>query len=245
MIETINITNTVGEVVAQDYRAALLFEKLGVDFCCKGHRTLGEVCDLKQIDKNTLLQNLKSLASKSASSSINYQSWPIDLLADYIEKKHHRYVIETSEVLKQYLDKLCNVHGSSHPELFKIYALFSQGDENLRNHMIKEETVLFPFIRKMVKGLQEGTPLSLPLFRSVENPIAMMKDEHEQEGERFAQIAQITNHYTPPADACNTYQVTFSLLKEFEEDLHLHIHLENNILFPRAIEMEQTIHKAS
>ncbi|MDN4165012.1 iron-sulfur cluster repair di-iron protein [Cytophagales bacterium LB-30] len=237
----ISASNTIGEIVAQDYRTALLFEKLGIDFCCKGNRTIEEVCALKHLDKATLLQNLKDLATQSETGSIDYKSWPIDLLADYIEKKHHRYVLESSVVLQQYLDKICSVHGHHHPELHEVNRLFMASIIELKSHMVKEETVLFPYVRKMVRKLNESNDWSLPLFRSVENPIAMMKNEHEVEGERFQQIRALTDDYTPPQDACNTYRVTFSLLKEFEEDLHLHIHLENNILFPRAIEMEQFI----
>lgn len=153
-------------------------------------------------------------------------------------EKHHRYVEGSIPVLKQYLNKLCKVHGKQHPELFDITEHFNKTAGELSAHMKKEELVLFPWIRKMVKAEQQDKPLDRPHFGTVKNPIAMMMQDHENEGERFSQIAELSNDYTPPADACNTYRVTFSLLKEFEEDLHNHIHLENNILFPKAEALE-------
>ncbi len=131
------------------------------------------------------------------------------------------------------------MHGGRHPELAEVAQLFNQTAGELTVHMKKEEFILFPFIRKMVTQKAAGEPLSAPPFGTVQNPIAMMHQEHDAEGERFQKIASLTNNYTVPADACNTYSVTFAMLKEFENDLHLHIHLENNILFPKAIEMEK------
>jgi regulator of cell morphogenesis and NO signaling len=162
----------------------------------------------------------------------------LDLLTDYIEKKHHRYVEAQIPVLNQYLAKLCRVHGDRHPELYKIKEHFIQSAGELTMHMKKEELVLFPFIRKMVRAKHQNTPLDLPHFGTVQNPIQTMMKEHDNEGERFRQIAALSRGYAPPADACNTYRVTFSLLQEFEKDLHLHIHLENNILFPKAQALE-------
>ncbi len=154
---------------------------------------------------------------------------------------YHRYVEEKIQEIKSYLGKICKVHGNHHPELFEINELFHACAGELAMHMKKEELILFPFIRKMVKAKLQGTPLDASHFGTVENPINMMKHEHDAEGERFRKIFQLSNSYTPPQDACNTYKVTFALLKEFEEDLHLHIHLENNILFPKAVEMEKLL----
>lgn len=231
-------TTTIGEIVAEDFRTAAVFSKYGIDFCCKGHRTIEEVCEKKNIPPDQLLNILNEAMAGTNGQNIDYASWPSDLLIDYIEKKHHRYVEEKTPVLRQFLDKLCKVHGERHPELFKVNELFMLSAGDLASHMKKEELILFPFVRQMVHAKEDGRPIHAPHFSTVENPIAMMKHEHEAEGERFEQIAEITNQYTPPADACNTYRVTYAMLKEFEQDLHTHIHLENNILFPRAIAME-------
>lgn len=165
-------------------------------------------------------------------------------MADYIEKKHHRYVEEKTREITPYLDKICRVHGDRHPELFEINEHFNATAGELAAHMKKEELILFPFVRKMAKAKQENTKLEAPHFGTVENPIQMMMHEHTAEGERFRKIETLSNNYTPPEDACNTYRVTFALLKEFEADLHLHIHLENNILFPKAIELEKQLKNA-
>tara|TARA_R110001606_G_scaffold278777_2_gene427302 strand:+ start:193 stop:924 length:732 start_codon:yes stop_codon:yes gene_type:complete len=229
----------IGQFVADDFRTAAVFSKYGIDFCCKGDRTVKEVCNKKEMEVNTLLDELQNVLNSKTDQSIDYKSWPLDLLVEYIEKKHHRYVEEKIPVLRQFLDKLCSVHGERHPELFKINELFTASAGELAAHMKKEELVLFPVIKKMVNAKLENGTIQAPQFGTVQNPIAMMMQEHDNEGERFRQIAELSNNYNPPADGCNTYQVTYAMLDEFEKDLHLHIHLENNILFPEAVKLEQ------
>lgn len=231
---------TVGEIVAEDYRTAQIFKNYEIDFCCKGNRSIKEVCENKQIEPKALLDEIEKLQRQTSDDNTDYQSWPLDLLADFIQKKHHRYVDKQIPVLNGYLEKLCRVHGNRHPELFEIAEHFKACGGELTVHMKKEEFVLFPFIKKMATaGGAETIPQ--PYFGSVENPIEMMKHDHNEEGERFRRIASLSNAYTPPADACGTYKVTFALLKEFEADLHLHIHLENNILFPKSVLLEKKL----
>ncbi|MDY0077637.1 MAG: iron-sulfur cluster repair di-iron protein [Bacteroidales bacterium] len=231
----------IGELVAQDYRTATIFKKYGIDFCCLGSTRVNEACDKKGIDTSLVLNDLNSAMQTSNNGAIDYQTWPLDLLVDYIVKKHHRYVEEKSLEIKPYLDKIRKVHGGRHPELHEINEHFLAGAGMLAQHMKKEELVLFPFIRKMVAAKQNGTKLEPPHFGTIANPINNMMSEHTTEGDRFRRIEELTNGYTPPADGCNTYRVTFGLLKEFEEDLHMHIHLENNILFPKSIELEKEL----
>lgn len=231
--------NTIGSFVAQDFRTAAVFTKYNIDFCCKGNRTITEVCEKQEIDSDVLLQNVYDVLQSENGGGVDFNSWPLDLLVNYIEKTHHRYVEEKTPILIQFLDKLCKVHGASHPELFKINELFTGCAGELSQHMKKEELVLFPFVNRMVKTKDSDGILSQPSFGTVSNPIAMMMHEHDNEGERFREIANLTSNYTPPADACTTYKVTYAMLKEFEEDLHKHIHLENNILFPKAVELEK------
>ena len=237
-----NITqNTmIGELVASDYRAAEIFSKYKIDFCCQGNRTIAEACEKKKIDAGEVIRDLNSLPSGNSAQSIDFNSWPLDLLADYIEKKHHRYVVEKTAVITKYLVKVSQVHGEAHPELREIASLFFAGTPELAAHMKKEELILFPFIRKMATSGNAKAP-----FGSVESPISMMRHEHDLEGERYRRIAELSSNYTPPPEACNTYRVTYALLKEFEQDLHLHIHLENNILFPKAIEREAQLSTTS
>jgi len=234
-----NAQKHIGQFVADDYRTAAIFSKYKIDFCCNGSRTIEEACEKNGLDSNMILDELHSVLNASTNQSIDYKSWPLDLLVEYIEKKHHRYVEEKIPVLRQFLDKLCRVHGERHPELIIINELFTASSGELAAHMKKEELILFPFIKKMVKAKLENGTIQSPPFGTVENPISMMMEEHDNEGERFRQIAKLTDDYNPPADACNTYKVTFAMLDEFEKDLHLHIHLENNILFPEALKLEQ------
>lgn len=232
---------TIGEFVAKDFRTAAVFSKYGIDFCCKGNRTIEEASERKGADSATIINEIKAVLESKTDNSIDFKSWPLDLLADYIEKTHHRFVTEKTNVLLPFLDKLCKVHGPSHPELLEINTLFQGCAEDMAQHMKKEELILFPFIKKLVHVAITDEKLAQPHFGTVKNPIAMMMEEHENEGDRFRKIAELTNNYTPPSYACNTFKVTFAMLQEFEQDLHKHIHLENNILFPAAAELEKNL----
>lgn len=236
-------TRTIGSYVAEDYRAAAVFNKYGIDFCCRGGRTIEEVCTKKELNSEELTEELEKVLSQKNGQYIDFKTWPLDLLADYIEKTHHRYVEENSTVLLQFLDKLCKVHGQNNPELFEIHKLFNETAQDMAQHMKKEELILFPFIHKLMKASINGTKVETPHFGSVENPVNMMMEDHDAEGVRFRKIAKLSDNYNPPADACNTYRVTYAMLKEFEDDLHKHIHLENNILFPAAIKLEEKLNK--
>ncbi len=232
------ISKSVGEFVAEDYRTAAVFQRYGIDFCCKGGRTIDEVCEQKNIFVEELMDNLVKVSKLDDQSVTDFQSWPLDTLADYIENKHHKYILEKTPALRQYFDKLCKVHGSHHPELFEINEQFNASANELADHMQKEEIILFPYIRNMVEAQKNHDNAARPGFGTIQNPIQMMMEEHNVEGERFRKMSSLSEGYNPPADACSTYRVAYAMLKEFEDDLHLHIHLENNILFPKAIEME-------
>jgi len=229
--------NIIGKIVADDYRTAAIFQKYGIDFCCQGNRTIEEACEKRGIAPEKVWNELEAIQEDSNDNAPDYNHWELDRLADHIQEKHHGYVEAAIGQLKPYIDKICKVHGDRHPELFKVQQEFNESAGELTAHMKKEEFILFPYIKKMVKTGEKGNPH----FGTAQNPIAMMEEEHDAEGERFRKISALTNQYTPPADACNTYRVTFALLKEFEEDLHLHIHLENNILFPKAIALEKEL----
>jgi regulator of cell morphogenesis and NO signaling len=233
--------SNVGELVAVDYRAASVFESHGIDFCCNGNRTIHNVCHEKGINTSNIIKELNDALASTNAGSIDFRQWPLDLLTDYIEKKHHRYVEKQLPIIKQYLAKISSVHGGRHPELHKINEIFNVSLGEFTKHMKKEELVLFPFIKKLVKAELNHGEIGETNFGSIENPIQSMMADHNDEGERFREIAALSNNYTAPADGCNTYKVTFALLKEFEDDLHVHIHLENNILFPKSIELENKL----
>lgn len=236
---------TIGSIVAEDFRAASVFTRHGIDFCCKGGRTVEEVCRAKDLDAATLGREITEVLQHGRPTVDDPTAWTLTRLAEHIEHVHHGYVNDRTPVLLQYLAKLCKVHGAEHPELFDITREFEACAGAMAMHMNKEEQMLFPFIKRMELARREGSPVPVPHFGTLENPVNMMKHEHEEEGERFQRIAALTDRYTPPSDGCNTYRAAYALLQEFEQDLHRHIHLENNILFPKAMELERTLQHAS
>lgn len=238
-----NVKETIGSIVAEDYRTAIVFSRFKIDFCCKGARTLEEVCNLKEIDPSLLIEALWEIKNNAVQpDDADVRRWSATELGEYVEKVHHHYVRENTPILAAYLKKVAAVHGERHPELREIFTLFQESTVDLLNHMVKEETVLFPAIKRMERLVENSERPEEPFFfGTVENPIATMRHEHTTEGERFERIASLSHSYTPPADACNTYRVAFAKLQEYEADLHRHIHLENNILFHKAVELEQQL----
>lgn len=229
---------SVGSIVAQNLQIASIFDKYGIDYCCKGNRKLEDVCRLHALDPDKLEQEITNLTETTGKAGLDFNNWPIDLLADYIEKTHHRYVQKAIPDIVKKLEKINDVHGDKHQELKKVLDLFKASAIALTNHMRKEEMILFPFIRKMVaEGISSSDEISM---NSVSNPIKQMMIEHENEGERYTTIAGLTKNYSVPDDGCNTYRITMDLLHEFDSDLHQHIHLENNILFPKALKLESS-----
>jgi len=235
-----NLNLTVGEIVTKDFRTASVFSDYKIDFCCGGNKTLKEACEEKLVNIAELQDELNK-ATQSKAGGMDFNSWPLDLLVDYIEKTHHRYINEKAPLLSQYLEKIQEVHGERHSELLEIFDLFSQSATALEMHMHKEEKILFPFIRQLAEHNNSDQRTYPGHFGTVKNPIAMMMEEHTMEGERFDKISQLSGGYAVPEDACNTYRTTYAMLDEFEQDLHKHIHLENNILFPKAIELERAL----
>lgn len=236
----ISIQNkSVAELVSENINTAHVFKKHGIDFCCGGGISLDEACKKNKIKLEDLLSDLESI--DEVGRTYDYKEWNLSFLAQHIEQVHHRYVEESIPILIQYANKVANVHGASNPELIKIKELFNDVANELTPHLKKEELILFPFIYKMEKAFKNGEKIERPHFGTVENPIAMMEDEHEAAGDLFKEIAVLSNNYQVPEHACNTYKAMYHKLQEFENDLHLHIHLENNILFPKALEMEKKV----
>src|SRR5699024_1025275 len=232
---------SVGQIVAEDYRTAQVFKDHKIDFCCNGGRSIQEVAQEKGLNPQSLVEEVDAARQQNTSGAGDFESWPLDLLADYVVKTHHRYAEKQTQVLKPYLEKICKVHGGRHPELFEIKDIFEAISGEMAAHMKKEEIMLFPFIKKIVGTDDNNEKIDPSTDRTGANPVNMMKHEHDDQGDAFRKIAELTNDYTPPADACNTYKVTFGLLSDFEDDLHKHIHLENNILFPKAIALEKEL----
>lgn len=222
----------VGGIVAENFRTAKVFTEYGIDFCCKGGISVADACEKNGVNLDNVLKDLQAIADLP--EEVNYTNLKMNDLIDHIVSNHHDYVENTIPPLRAYLQKLAVVHGDRHPELHAIKDLFLEAADGLTIHMKKEELILFPYIKAMQSAKENGFQLSEPHFGHIDNPIAMMEHEHDTEGERFRQISELSDGYTTPSDGCQTYRVAFAMLKEFEEDLHTHIHLENNILFPKA-----------
>lgn len=234
---------TIGQMVANNFRSAEVFKKYKIDFCCKGNRLLTDVCEERGLDINVIEHELNDKAMiKERIDQDSIAEMEPDELADTICSTHHTYVRESVPVLLAYLTKVNKVHGNNHPELNEILMQFINCSDELMQHMVKEETILFPSIKRLAEANRTGSIINTSFFfGSLSNPINNMKDEHATEGTRVARITELTNNFTPPDDACTTYRVAYQKLDEFINDLYTHIHLENNILFPEALTLECTV----
>ncbi len=231
---------TVAEVVKENIKAAHIFKKHGIDFCCGGGITIEQACAKNGVDYAILGKELEEI-DENISKAYNYDNWDINFLTDHILNIHHKYVEESIPILLQYAAKVANVHGHHYKEVVEINNLVIDVAKELAVHMKKEELILFPFIKQLYIADKKKSKPDLPLFGSVNNPIELMQNEHENAGDIFKLIAKLSNNYTPPEEACNTFRALYAKLDEFEQDLHLHIHLENNILFPKTIQLEQKL----
>lgn len=239
-METIELKDKkVGDFVKENIKTAHVFKKYGIDFCCGGGVSLERACRKENVNVEDLIADLLKLESATLGSQ-NFDSWKLDFLCDYIVNTHHAYVAESMPMILSYAQKVANVHGHAHPPVIEIYRLFTAVANELAPHMKKEELVLFPYIKKLVKAKDENTVPGEPHFGNIENPIRMMEVEHETAGDLLKEIAKISNNYTVPEWGCNTFRALYAKLDEFEQDLHIHVHLENNILFPKATNLETT-----
>lgn len=236
-------SRTVGDVVTENIKAAHIFKKYGIDFCCGGGVSIKRACEKANVDPELLINELIDL-EQVKDRSLDYNSWKLDFLSDHIVNVHHQYVEESSPLLLQYAKRVNHVHGGHYKELGEIESLVIELVQEMASHQRKEELILFPFIKRLVKAEKENDVVPQSHFGSVENPIKMMEEEHDEAGEIMRKISVLSDNFTPPQGACNTYRAFYAKLEEFEEDLHQHIHLENNILFPKALKLEASLRKA-
>lgn len=232
---------TLGEIAAKDLRKAAVFKKYGIDFCCGGKKTLKEACAEKGLDVVKIEQELQQENQGTQMRPMPYGEWSLDFLADYVVNTHHSYVRQTLPDITAYAIKVAGVHGQQHPELHDIKGLVEDVRNELTAHMAKEEKILFPYIKELVAATRKEDVTRAAHLVTVKNPINMMEMEHEMVGKNMEEIRLLSKDYTLPQDACASYGLLFKMLDEFENDLHLHIHLENNILFPKAIELEKKL----
>ena len=228
----------VADVVASNSAAAQVFKKYGIDFCCGGGMSIEKACERKNVDIQLLLDDLNNIENNVLPSQ-NFNNQDLDFLIDYIVNTHHTFVVEALELIEANASKVANVHGESEPAVIEIHGIFQSIRKEMKDHMQKEEKILFPYIKNLVTAQKEKAVWQAPHFVSVANPISRMEHEHETVGEWLKKINLLSNNYTPPQGACNTFKALYAKLDEFEQDLHIHVHLENNILFPKAIQIEK------
>ncbi|MCH8569078.1 MAG: iron-sulfur cluster repair di-iron protein [Balneolales bacterium] len=238
-MQILNEQQQIGEIVAINYRAAGLFRRYGIDFCCGGGISLEEACRRKKLNTLQLLNELQQECTESGGSE-NYAQWSVPLLTTYIVETHHRYVRRKSEELLAFAAKVASRHGNTHPENTEIYHLLSALVPELMEHLVSEESHAFPLITKATREVEENGKISDDLKKRLNELLEEMENEHESAGDIMKQIRLLSHDYTTPSGACQTYQVLYKGLEEFEQDLHKHVHLENNILFKKARKLLNT-----
>ena len=239
MFET---TKTVREYAVEIPAATRIFEKLGIDYCCGGGRSLADACTAVGVSVDEVLDSLNAdVESVSTSAATDWQALSQAELITHIVDKHHAFTREELVRLEALLAKVSGVHGENHPELFEIQDQFGKLREELEPHMLKEENVLFPYIVRIEEASAANQTLPPPPFRTVQNPVRVMMGEHDAAGDILRKIRETSSDYAVPPDGCISYKTLYSALTALEVDLHQHIHLENNILFPRAVEIEHAV----
>src|SRR5262249_17015449 len=237
----LDATRTVRDLATEIPNATRIFERFGIDYCCGGSKPLQDACRQANIPVDEVLRSLEgesSAGNETAGSNPDFKDALLTDLIAYILATHHGYVKQEIPRLKQLFFKVVAVHGAGHPELAAVQRTFTGLANELTGHMMKEEMVLFPYIEKLEQARRSCKPAPIASCRSTSNLVHMIELEHESAGKALEAIHLLTSSYTPPQSACFSYKTVYSALKEFEADLHEHVHLENNVLFPRAIALE-------
>lgn len=218
-------TKTIAEIVSDDISTASIFKKYKLDFCCGGGKTVENACKKENINVDDVVNDLLNNTSKKEAPNLNFKDWSAEFLADYIVYVHHSYVKQNLSIISEFADKVANVHGQHEPKTIEIAQIFSTISSELTSHMGKEEFILFPAIKAKADN---------PNFEFDEKTLSLVKEEHEEVGTMIKKIQELSSDFTPPEWACNTFKALYFKLEEFTNDLYQHIHLENNILFPKV-----------
>jgi regulator of cell morphogenesis and NO signaling len=236
---TVAIEKTVRELALENPASTRVFEKLGIDYCCGGNRSLADACESANLQIDRVLDALEKAHQAVAATQTgrDWQVEPLASLVEHIQSTHHKYTREEIARLGPLLDKVCSVHGKNHPELHEVRKTCQSLAQERTAHLMKEEMMLFPYILRLEAAAGNG-PIAHGPFGSVRNPVSMMEHEHDSAGNALRAMNAATNGYSAPVDGCVSYQTLYQALAVFEADLHQHIHLENNILFPRAVALE-------
>lgn len=237
MINSITGTSTVGEIVADNFHTANVFSKYGIDFCCGGGITLSEACNKKGISINQLSKEIRETMSEKKQNDSNFNAWEPSYLINYIIETHHKYVRVKIREIPVYAEKVASVHGERLPENVEIFKKFTALSSELAQHLEDEELIVFPLIASVSENRKKGIEPSEEELSELKKQLALMVDDHDGAGSGMADIRSLSNNFTPPDDACTTFRILYLNLAQFEEDLHKHVHLENNILFKKAEEL--------
>ena len=235
---TIDPRRTVGEIAAAMPSTTRVFERFKIDFCCGGGSALEDACLRAGAPLDEVVAEISQLA-ESPREEVDWRSRSLTALTEHIMSKHHAYTREECQALVALATKVAGVHGENHPELVDVSAITQQMHAELSQHMMKEEQILFPFVTQLETQVAGGASAPQPFFGTVENPIRMMMLEHDQAADMLRRLRSLTKDYELPEDACNSFRALYHRLQDLEADLHQHIHLENNIYFPRALELER------
>jgi regulator of cell morphogenesis and NO signaling len=243
----IGTSKSIGEIASTIPGAPRVFEKFGIDYCCGGWRSLDEACEAADVNVSEVVRSIEEVLPGDIPpvGHLNYFESSLTELVAHILDSHHVFTKQEITRLRSLLEKVVGVHGARHPELNRLQTLFEQLACDLFPHMMKEENVLFPYIVGLEQSASTDAPVQRPPFKTVQNPIRMMLMEHETVGDILHEMRIATSAYLAPADACGSYVTLYQALEAFEKDLHQHIHLENNILFPRALDMESREHRTT
>ncbi len=231
---------TLAELVTRNFHAASVFEKYGLDFCCNGKRAISDACREQGINIDSVFSDLAQVEITTDKGQ-KFDAWELDFLIDYIINNHHEYVKNSLPVIYAHTQKIASVHGERHPELFRITALFEKIKTDFEQHLTKEENILFPSIKRLVEWKRGGKKIPKSFKGSSQSPIRVLEIEHQNAGDELYEMRTMSNNFTPPDDGCTTYTATYKELDEFEKDLHQHVHLENNILHPKALALEMEL----
>ena len=227
----------VATLVTEDYRTADVFRRYGMDFCCGGKRPLKEACEKKGINPDEVVKELEHVMVQPAAGMPRFREWSADLLIEYIQQNHHTYVRSAIPRISQWVNKVAQRHGHDRPENVEIAKLFEELSDAMIDHLEKEENEQFPLVSSVLEKKKQGENPDDKQRQELNRLHEELETEHEHAGDTMAKIAELSNNFTPPEWACPTYQLAYKELSDFEKDLHQHVHLENNLLFPKATQL--------
>lgn len=235
----IDTSSSVGQIASAVPASMRVFEKWGIDYCCRGNISLVEACNTAGVEVATVVEAIEGgLNTPGTGTARDWSNESLNALIDFILETHHVYTRDELDRFRVLAADVARAHGKTHPEVLKVQELLHGLDRELTPHMMKEEQILFPFLRSLETAVLAGEEPPTPFFGTVRGPIEMMLSEHETAGQMLAELREVTSGFTTPDDACFKYRTLYEAIREFELDIHQHIHLENNILFPRAVELE-------